>query len=182
MRVARTYKLSRTAFADDGIHYLIYKESPVTKCLLLAGLTAAVCLLLLPAPGYAQDVITKRNDLMESANEANRAIREAAKQKDYVTIDMMAQEIIDYMKNMAELFPKGSVSEKSLAHPDIWVKWDEFRKHERNVIEAAEGLRKAAAARDDAQIAKQVKAIGGLGSGACGGCHLSFNKKRMKKP
>ena len=141
----------------------------------------AIYLLLIPALGFAQDAITKRQDLMESTNEANKAIRAAAKQKDYATIEDRAQEIGEYMRMLPELFPKGSLSDESEAHPDIWSKWDEFRKRQEKMVETAEALRKAAVAKDDAQVAVQVKAMGGMRSGACGGCHLSFNKKRMKK-
>ena len=141
----------------------------------------AACLLLIPVLGFAQDVIMKRQDLMDSADDANKAIRAAAKQKDYATIEDRAQEIAESMRTLHELFPKGSLAEKSEAHPDIWSKWDEFRKHQRTAIETAEALRKAAATKDDAQVAVQVKAMGGMRSGACGGCHLSFNKKRVKK-
>lgn len=141
----------------------------------------ALSLLLIPTLGYAQDVIEKRQNLMESNNDANKAIRAAAKAKDYATLEVKAKEIMDGMDTLLDLFPKGSISDDSEAHPDIWVKWEEFSKHPGKVKEAAEALRKAAAAKDDAQVNAQVKAIGGLGSGACGGCHLSFNKKRMKK-
>lgn len=141
----------------------------------------ALSLLLIPTLGYAQDVIEKRQKLMESNNDANKAIRAAAKQMDYATLEVKAKEIRDSMDMVLDLFPKGSISEQSEAHPDIWDKWDEFSKHPGKVKAVAEALRKAAAAKDDAQINAQVKAMGGLGSGACGGCHLSFNKKRMKK-
>ena len=141
----------------------------------------ALSLLLIPTPGLPQDVIEQREKLMESNDKAVKAIRAAAKEKDYATLEVKAKEIMDSMGTVLDLFPKGSISEKSEAHPDIWDKWDEFSKHPGKVKEAAEGLAKAAAAKDDAQINAQVKAIGGLGSGACGGCHLSFNKKRMKK-
>lgn len=141
----------------------------------------ALSLLLIPTLGYAQDVIEKRQNLMESNNDANKAIRAAAKAKDYATLEVKAKEIMDGMDTLLDLFPKGSISDDSEAHPDIWVKWEEFSKHPGKVKEAAEALRKAAAAKDDAQVNAQVKAIGGLSSGACGGCHLSFNKKRMKK-
>ena len=141
----------------------------------------ALSLLLIPALGYAQDVIEKRQKLMESNDDANKAIRAAAKQMDYATLEAKAKEIRDSMDTLLDLFPKGSLSEESEAHPDIWDKWDEFSKHPGTVKAVAEALRKAAAAKDDAQINAQVKAMGGLGSGACGGCHVSFNKKRMKK-
>ena len=138
--------------------------------------------ILIPTLGHAQGVIEKRQKLMESNDDANKAIRVAAKEKDYATLEVKAKEIMDGMDTLLDLFPKGSLSAKSEAHPDIWEKWDEFTKHTGRVKEAAAALQKAAAVKDDAQISAQVKAIGGLASGACGGCHLSFNKKRMKKP
>lgn len=141
----------------------------------------ALSLLLIPTQGLPQDVIEQREKLMESNDKALKAIRVAAKEMDYATLQVKAKEIMENMGKVLDLFPKDSVSEKSNAHPNIWVRWDEFSKHPAKVNEAAEGLAKAAAAKDDAQIQAQVNAIGGLGSGACGGCHLSFNKKRMKK-
>jgi len=137
--------------------------------------------LLTPTPALPQNVIEQREKLMESSDKAVRAIRAAAKEMDYATLQVRSREIVEQMGKLLPLFPKGSVSEKSLAHPDIWEKWDEFTKHTDRVSAVAERLAKAAAAKDDAQILEEVKTLGGLGSGACGGCHLSFNKKRMKK-
>ena len=149
-----------------------------TACLALLGFF----LLLLPILGQAQSVIDKRQQIMEDNDAANKAIRAAVKEKDYATIEVKAKQIADSMgPGLLDLFPKGSLSEKSEAHPDIWTKWDQFGKDLVKVKDVAEALRKAAAARDDAEVNAQVKAMGGLGSGACGGCHLSFNKKRMKK-
>lgn len=154
------------------------KKTTLSVALILMVLS----LLLLPTLGMGQqDVIEKRQKLMESNNDANKAIRAAEKEKDYATLEVKAKEIMDNIGKLLDLFPKGSISEKSDAHPDIWERWDEFSKHPGKVKAAAEGLYKAAQAKDDAKIKVQVKAIGGLGSGACGDCHLSFNKKRMKK-
>lgn len=142
----------------------------------------SLLLFLLPAVGHAQGVIDKRNKIMEDMNEAIKAIRAAAKEKDFAAVEVNAKQIADSTgPDLLKLFPKGSVSEKSLAHPDIWEKWDEFGNHLAKVKDVAEALRKGAAAKDDAEVAAQVKVLGGLGSGACGECHLSFNKKRMKK-
>lgn len=139
----------------------------------------ALSLLLIPAPALSQDVIEQREKLMEASDKAVKAIRAAAKEMDYATLQVRAKEIMENMRKVLDLFPKGSLSEN--AHPDIWEKWDEFSKHPGRVSAAAEGIVRAAAAKDDAQVLAQVKALGGLGSGACGSCHLSFNKKRMKK-
>jgi len=150
---------------------------------LLSSITAVVVFSfsLTPTPALSQDVIAKRLELMEATDKANKVIRTASKEKDYGAVEASAKEIAYYMGAMLELFPKGSISEKSEAHPDIWNRWDEFRDRADKAKAVAEAMRKAAAARDDAQVMAQVKAMGGMASGACGGCHLSFNKKRMKK-
>lgn len=78
------------------------------------------------------------------------------------------------MSKVPELFPKGSITEKSRAHPDIWEKWDEFNKHPKTVTKVAEALSKAAAAKNDAEVNVQVKALGNPREGACGDCHKAF--------
>jgi cytochrome c556 len=150
------------------------KRSTTTSLIVLA-------LFLIPAPALSQNVIEQRDKLMKANAAALKEIRAAAKESDYATLQAKGKEIVAAMDKVPDLFPKGSLSEDSLAVPAIWEKWDEFRKHVRTTSAAAEGLVKAAAAKDDAQVQEQVKAIGGMTSGACGGCHLSFNKKRMKK-
>jgi cytochrome c556 len=147
----------------------------------LSGMALVFVLLLIPNLGQAQDVIEKRQKLMESNIDALKAIRAAEKEKDYNTIQAKAKEISGNMSRVADLFPKGSISEKSDAHPAIWERWDDFSKSAVKTKAAAEALQKAAAAKDEAQVNTQVKALGGMTSGACGECHLSFNKKRMKK-
>jgi cytochrome c556 len=136
---------------------------------------------LMPSLGLTQDVVEKRLKLMENNFDALKAIRAAEKEKDYSTLQVKAKEIVGNMGRVLDLFPKGSTSDKSFASPTIWDKWDEFGKSASKTKAAAEELVSAAAAKDDAKVKVQVKAIGGMTSGACGGCHLSFNTKRMKK-
>jgi cytochrome c556 len=145
--------------------------------LVLLGLS----LLLPPVVAYAQSVIEKRGQIMEDTLEAAKAIRAAAKQKDYATVEAQAKQIVDNLSpGLLKLFPKDSLSDKSVAHPDIWVKWDEFGQQLEKTRGVAQALQTAAAAKDEAEVNAQVKALGGMSTGACGECHLSFNKKRMK--
>ena len=141
-----------------------------------------LALFLPPIVAYAQSVIDKRSQIMEDTFEALKAVRAAAKQKDYATAEAQAKVIADNLgPDLLKLFPKGSVSEKSEAHPDIWVRWDEFGQQLEKTRKVAETLRTAAAARDEGEVNAQLKALGGMTAGACGDCHVSFNKKRMKK-
>lgn len=149
------------------------------KSIVLASIVLIALSFLIPRQGLSQDVVEKRQELMDSNYKAMKAIRVAAKEKDYATLQVDAKVIIDNMGKLLDLFPEGSTSEN--AHPNIWKNWDEFSKGPGKVKAAAEAIAKAAAAKDDAQLKVQVKALGGMRSGGCGGCHVSFNKKRMKK-
>ena len=81
------------------------------------------------------------------------------------------------MDKLPDYFPKGSITEKSRAKPEIWEKPDEFKKHAVKVKEVAGELAKAAAARDDSRVQTQFKALGNespFKSGACSDCHKEF--------
>jgi cytochrome c556 len=121
-----------------------------------------------------EDVISKRKALMSSNSKDAKAIAEAAKEKDYATIETKAKEIMGNLDAAASLFPKGSTSEKSRAHPDIWVKNEEFKNKLVNARKAAEALSKAAAAKNEAEVNIKVKELGNPREGACGDCHKMF--------
>ena len=122
-----------------------------------------------------EDVIQKRKDLMRSNNDAvSKSIKKAVEEKDYVVIEIKAKEIMGNMDNVPALFPKGSTSDKSRAHPDIWTKNEEFRKLAANAKKAAEALSKAAAAKNEAEVNVKVKELGNNRDGACGECHKVF--------
>jgi cytochrome c556 len=121
-----------------------------------------------------EDVIDKRKALMSTNSKDAKAIAEAAKEKDYATIETKAKEIMGTLDAAASLFPKGSTSEKSRAHPDIWVKNEEFKNKLTNARKAAEALSKAAAAKNEAEVNVKVKELGNPREGACGDCHKMF--------
>jgi cytochrome c556 len=121
-----------------------------------------------------EDVISKRKALMSSNSKDAKAIESAAKEKDYATIETKAKEIMGNMDTVFSLFPKGSTSEKSRAHPDIWAKPDEFKSRAANARKAAEALSKAAAAKNEADVNTKVKELGNPREGACGACHKVF--------
>ena len=121
-----------------------------------------------------EDVISKRKAIMSSNSKDAKAIAEAAKEKDYATIETKAKEIMGNLDAAASLFPKGSTSEKSRAHPDIWVKNEEFKNKLVNARKAAEALSKAAAAKNEAEVNIKVKELGNPREGACGDCHKMF--------
>ena len=94
-----------------------------------------------------EDVVEKRKEVMRANNNDVKAISKAAEEKDYVTIGLKAKDITENVDKYLALFPKGSTAEKSRAHPDIWVKSDEFKNLTANARKAADALMKAAAAK-----------------------------------
>jgi cytochrome c556 len=129
-----------------------------------------------------EDVIEKRKALMKANNEAiSKSIKKALEEKDYATIQIKAKEIMGGLEQAANLFPKGSTSEKSRAHPDIWEKPDQFKKSLTNAIKAADELSKAAAAKDESEVNAKLKALGNTKEGACGDCHKTFRSDFRKE-
>jgi cytochrome c556 len=122
--------------------------------------------------GFAQEEqIQKRRLLMESNNDAVvKAITKAAKERNFAEIQVKVKGIMDNMDQMLDLFPKGSLSEKSRAKAEIWEKWDEFSRQPAIVKKAAQALADAAKAGDEAEVDTKLKALGD----ACASCHKNF--------
>ena len=123
---------------------------------------------------FAQEAIEKRQALMKGQSAAAKAIKGAVEAKDYATIEAKAKDIVGSSEKIADLFPKGSTSDKSRALPAIWEKWDEFSKNPVKLKEAASDLAKSAAAKDDAAIPAKVKALGDV----CTACHTPFRAEK----
>jgi cytochrome c556 len=149
---------------------------------LLAVLISLAVVLGCSSALFAQEeIIQKRKDLMRGNNDAvSKSIKKAVEEKDYATIETKAKDIMGNMDKVPDLFPKGSTSEKSRAHPDIWTKNEEFRKRAANAKKAAEALSKAAAAKDEAEVNVKVKELGNNRDGACGECHKVFRSDFRK--
>jgi cytochrome c556 len=122
--------------------------------------------------GFAQEEqIQKRRLLMEANNDAVvKAITKAVKEENFSEIQVKVKAIMENMDQVLDLFPKGSLSEKSRAKPEIWEKWDEFSRQPAIVKKAAQGLADAAKAGDEAEVKTKLKALGD----ACASCHKSF--------
>jgi cytochrome c556 len=125
---------------------------------------------------FAQvDEIQKRRLLMENNNDTVvKALVKAVKEKDFAEIQLKVKVIMDNMDKILDLFPKGSISEKSRAKAEIWEKWDEFSKNPGIVKIAAQALADAAKSKDETEVNTKLKALGD----ACANCHNSFRAPR----
>ena len=127
------------------------------------------------APALAQqDMVDKRKEVMRANNDDVKAIGKAVEAKDFATVQLKAKDIVENIDKYSAVFPKGSLTEKSRAHPDIWVKNDEFKNLTANARKAAEALMKAAADKNEAEVNVKVKELGNNRDGACGACHKAF--------
>jgi cytochrome c556 len=148
---------------------------------MLAGLFAVS----MAMQAFAQeDIVKKRKAFMEEQYDSLKAIKKAVEQKDYSTVELKAKDIMGSMDKLPDHFPKGSITEKSRAKPEIWEKQDEFKRDALKVKEVAGDLAKAAAARDESRVQTQFKALGPEGpfkSGACFECHKEFRSSPPAK-
>jgi cytochrome c556 len=121
---------------------------------------------------FAQEnEIEKRRLLMEASNDAVvTAIKKAINERNFAEIEVKVKLIMENMDQMLDLFPKGSLSEKSRAKPEIWERWDEFSKHPAAVKKTAQQLADAAKAGDEEGVKIKFKALGQ----DCKSCHTSF--------
>ena len=143
----------------------------------ILAIATAVLLAELPISFHVfaqEDAIDKRKAIMKTNNADVKAIGKAAADKDYATIELKAKEIMSGLERVTTFFPAGSASEKSRAHPDIWVKFDDFKNHASAARKTAEALAKAAAAKNDAEINVKVKELGNNRDGTCGACHQLY--------
>jgi cytochrome c556 len=152
---------------------------------LIFGLLTFLPVLLITTGAFAQEaVVEKRKAFMDAQYDSLKAIKKAVEQKDYATIEAKAKDIMGSMDKVVDYFPKGSITEKSRAKPEIWERWDEFRKLPPKVKDVAGALAKAAAAKDEAQVQAQFQALGPespFRSGACFECHKEFRAPPAKK-
>ncbi len=125
-----------------------------------------------------EDATKKRIAFMRENYDSAKAIKKAIEEKDYAAVELKAKDIMGRMDKTLDYFPKGSIGEKSRAKAEIWDKWDEFSKIPVKVKDVANSLAKAAAAKDEAGVQAQFKALTPEGSpyraGACYECHKSF--------
>jgi cytochrome c556 len=148
-------------------------------------LTGAICglfaMVVTAEVSAQQDVIDQRKGLMKSSSAiVTKDLKSAVEGKDYATVGVKVKELTENLDKASKLFPKGSDSGKTRAHPDIWTKTDEFQKKMANFQNAAAALGKAAAAKDEADVAAKLKALGNTKAGACGECHKVFRSDFRK--
>ena len=117
------------------------------------------------------DIVADRQRIMK-LNGASWADAQAKiKAGNFEAVAVNAETMALNAEHIPMLFPKGSLTDKSKAKPEVWDKWTEFQAAAKTMQTESEKLRDAARAKNQAQ----VEAIGkDFGRNACGTCHTPF--------
>jgi len=143
----------------------------------VAGSLAA--LLLGIATGQAQmrpgtgDPVADRQRLMKLNGASWKDVQDKVKAGQIEAVAVNAETLAMNAEHIPALFPKGSLTDKSKAKPDIWEKFPEFEAAAKNLETKSVELRDAARAKDQAKVEALVK---DFGRNACGTCHQPFRQ------
>lgn len=158
----------------------------------LAGFAAAALIVGAGAvgSGYAlaetstKDIVKDRQAKMKEIGKLNKdnadAVKAEASQAGSLkpaTVAENAAKLHDLSLHIVEWFPKGSGPADGIdtqAKPEIWDKWDDFKKAAADLTKATTDLKTVADKGDTVAI---QTAQGEVGK-ACGGCHRPFQAKK----
>jgi cytochrome c556 len=137
----------------------------------LAMLAMAGCASTEPPKTSSADAIAQRQRLMKLHGALWKDAQDKAKAGQFEAIAVDAEAMAYVAPQIPELFPEGSLSEKSAAKPEIWQKRSDFEAAAKNFQVQAEKLRDAAQSKDATATQAVMREFGKL---ACGSCHTPF--------
>jgi len=149
-----------------------------------AGLALAVGWTAMPYDVAAQDKgsVESRQKIMKANSATLKAISAYMKEGkgSPQELEQRVLQIASNANKLTALFPKGTSADDlgtktTGAKPDIWAKWDDFKKAADNLGTQANKLAGVVKTGDKGAIGK---AMGTFGKGACGGCHRNFRQKK----
>ena len=119
------------------------------------------------------DVVADRQRLMKLNGASWKDAQDKAKAGNIEAIVVSAETIAIISTHIPALFPKGSLTDKSNAKPEIWEKFGEFEAAAKNLETWAVKLRDTAKTKDADATQAVIK---DFGRQACGSCHTPFRK------
>ena len=117
------------------------------------------------------DIVAERQQVMKQNGDAWKNVQDSAKAGNWAAVASNADVMAKNAAKIPSLFPKGSMTDKSKAKPEIWEKWAEFESTAKKMEAEAVKLRTAAAG-GNAQGSQEI--IKDFGRNACGACHTPF--------
>jgi cytochrome c556 len=122
------------------------------------------------------DPVADRQRLMKLNGASWKDIQDKHKAGQIEAIAVNAETLAINADHIPALFPKGSLTDKSKAKPELWEKWPEFEAAAKNLQVKAAELRDAARAKDQAKVDDLMKTFGRQ---ACGTCHQPFRQPQQ---
>jgi cytochrome c556 len=119
------------------------------------------------------DLVADRQRLMKLNGASLQDLNAKLKAGNIEAIAVNAEIIAINAQHIPSLFPKGSLTDKSNAKPEIWDKWAEFEAAAKNLQAKAEELRDAARKKDAQATEAAAKDFFRLN---CNTCHTPFRK------
>ena len=119
------------------------------------------------------DPVADRQRLTKLNGASWKDVQDKVKAGQIEAIAVNAETLAMNAEHIPSLFPKGSLTDKSKAKPDIWEKFPEFEAAAKNLETKSVELRDAARAKDQAKVEALVK---DFGRQACGTCHQPFRQ------
>jgi len=138
-------------------------------CAAIVGVGVAVAVAV--AIAATGDIVADRQRIMKLQGASWNDIQAKAKAGNIEAIAVNAETLAITSEMIPSLFPKGSLTDKSKAKPEIWEKWSEFEAAAKNLGTEAEKLRDAAKSKNE-QLTQDI--VKDFGRKACGTCHTPF--------
>ena len=117
------------------------------------------------------EVVAERQQVMKQNGDAWKNVQDNAKTGNWAVVASNADIMAKNAAKIPSLFPKGTLTDKSKAKPEVWEKWAEFEASAKKMETEAARLQTTAAA-GNAQGSQEI--IKDFGRNACGSCHTPF--------
>lgn len=149
-------------------------QSWSTMMIVLVAATATACTTgSAPRMVGTGDVVADRQRLMKVQGAQMADIQNKVKAGNLDGIAGHAEVLAITSMQITSLFPEGSLTEKSNAKPEIWVRWSEFEASAKNLTIWSERLRDASKNKDQKAVTDTLKDYGRV---TCVSCHDAFRK------
>lgn len=120
-----------------------------------------------------EQVVTERQRLMKQQGANLQILLVKVKAGNFDAVATYVDTLVVTSQQILQLFPEGSLSEKSRAKPVIWEKWSEFEGYASSLQTQAMNLADLARKKDKAGAEAAVEEMGRT---TCAACHDAFRR------
>src|SRR5262249_21002550 len=118
-----------------------------------------------------EQMVAERQRLMKLQGASMQVLKVKVRAGNLDAVAVWAENLAISSRQIPQLFPEGSLSEKSRAKPAIWEKWSEFESYASSLRAQAMKVGEFARKKDKAGTEAAVEEMGRT---ACAACHDAF--------